>query len=77
MSKDQEVHLLLSWTTRKNYPTLIGISLPIQDPVGGDLHEVQLWEEAVEDLMFEMKSIDPVDQLAICVNGSEEMKRNE
>jgi hypothetical protein len=37
---------LTSWTTRKNYPTVIGISLPTPDPVGGEFHECQLWEEA-------------------------------
>jgi hypothetical protein len=40
--KDEEVDRLISWTTRKSYPTLVGISLPIQDPVGGEFHEGQL-----------------------------------
>jgi hypothetical protein len=28
---DADLHTLISWTTRKNYPTLIGISLPIKN----------------------------------------------
>jgi hypothetical protein len=48
----EEVHRILSWTTRKDYQLLVGISFPIQDPVGGDYHEAQLWEEIAEELMF-------------------------
>jgi hypothetical protein len=46
--KDEEVHAMVSWTTLESYPLKIGISLPIQDPVGGELHEGQLWEETEE-----------------------------
>jgi hypothetical protein len=53
--RDKEVHSLISWTTRKSYPTLIGVSLPIQDPVGGEFHEGQLWEEVTEDLIIQGK----------------------
>jgi hypothetical protein len=42
----------MSWTTRKDYQLMVGISFPIQDPVGGDSHEGQLWEEVAEELMF-------------------------
>jgi hypothetical protein len=51
--RDEEVHMLISWTTRKDYPTWVGISLPIQDPVGGEYHEGQLWEAVEEELMIE------------------------
>jgi hypothetical protein len=50
---NEEVHKLISWTTRKNYMPWVGISLPIQDPVGGEYHEGQLWEEIPEDLIIE------------------------
>jgi hypothetical protein len=50
--KNEEVHKILSWTTMKGYKLLVGISLPIQDPVGGDYHKAQLWEEVAEELMF-------------------------
>jgi hypothetical protein len=55
VKRDEEVHMLVSWTTRKSYPTLAGISLPIQDPVGGEFHEGKLWEEVTEDLMIAEK----------------------
>jgi hypothetical protein len=45
----------MSWTTRKDYKLLIGIRLPIQDPVGGEQHEGQLWGEVTEELMFTEK----------------------
>jgi hypothetical protein len=53
--KDEEVHGILSWTIRKNYQLMIGIYLPIQDPVGGEFHEGQLWEEVTEDLIVSEK----------------------
>jgi hypothetical protein len=31
-NKNEEVHTILGWTTGKDYPALIEISLPIQDP---------------------------------------------
>jgi hypothetical protein len=51
--KNEEIHALISWTTRKDYPLLIGISLPAQYQVGEEFHEVQLWEETDEDLIVE------------------------
>jgi hypothetical protein len=56
--RDEEVHRLISWTTRKNYPTFVGISLPIQDPVGGEFHEGQLWEDVLGDLIIEDKHVE-------------------
>jgi hypothetical protein len=53
---DQEIHGLFSWTIRKNHPTYIGVSLPIRDPVGGDFHEIQFWEETVEPIQFDQNS---------------------
>jgi hypothetical protein len=44
--KDEAVHKLISWTTRKDYPTHIGISLEIPDWVGSETHEIQFWEHA-------------------------------
>jgi hypothetical protein len=44
--KDEAFHKILSWTTRKDYPTHIGISLEIQDQVGKNTHEIQFWEKA-------------------------------
>jgi hypothetical protein len=45
---DQEASKLTAWTTRKDYPTLVGISLPVRDCVGADYHEIQFWEESTE-----------------------------
>jgi hypothetical protein len=45
---NDEVHMIISWTTREDYPLWIGISLPIQNPDGFECHEGQLWEEADE-----------------------------
>jgi hypothetical protein len=53
--RDEEVHALISWTTGKDYQLLIGVSLPIQDPEGGDSHEGQLWEEVAEELIITEK----------------------
>jgi hypothetical protein len=53
--RDEEVHGILSWTTRKGYQLMVGVSLPIDDPVGGDCHEGQLWEEVREELMITEK----------------------
>jgi hypothetical protein len=44
--KDGAVHKLISWTTRNDYPTHIGISMEIPDWVGSEIHEIQFWEEA-------------------------------
>jgi hypothetical protein len=53
--RDDEVHAMISWTTREDYPLRIGISLPIQNPVGIELHEVQLWEETGEQWILAEK----------------------
>jgi hypothetical protein len=45
---DEEVYKLAAWTTRKDCPTHVGISLPIRDWVGEDYHEVQFWEQVSE-----------------------------
>jgi hypothetical protein len=58
--RDEEVHRFISWTTRKDYQLTIGISLPIQDPVGGDCHEGQLWEEVIEELIITEKHAEMV-----------------
>jgi hypothetical protein len=50
---NEGVHSLVSWTTRKDYPILIGISLPVKDWVGTDYHEIQFWEETVEPILCE------------------------
>jgi hypothetical protein len=50
--RNEEVHKIISWTTRKNYPIWVGISLPIPDQVGEDFHEGQLWEEVPDDLII-------------------------
>jgi hypothetical protein len=47
---DEEVHKLVSWTTRKDYNTLVGISLPIKDWAGEDHHAIQFWEETTEPI---------------------------
>jgi hypothetical protein len=46
--KDEEVHKLVSWTTLKDYPTHIGISLEIEDRVGDGSHEIQFWERVLD-----------------------------
>jgi hypothetical protein len=40
---------MISWTTRKDYPLLVGISLPITDQSLDGAHEAQLWEETNEN----------------------------
>jgi hypothetical protein len=45
---NEEVDKLLGWTFRKDYPTLIGIALPIKDWAGEEFHEIQFWEETSE-----------------------------
>jgi hypothetical protein len=49
---DQKIHKLISWTTRKDYPTVIGISLPMKNWVGNEYHEIQFWEEVSEPIQF-------------------------
>jgi hypothetical protein len=46
--RDEEVHGIISWTTRKDYPLLVGVSPPIKDQVGDEFHEGQLWEATDE-----------------------------
>jgi hypothetical protein len=41
---------LVFWTTRKDYNTLVDISLPIKNWVGEDYHAIQFWEETVEPI---------------------------
>jgi hypothetical protein len=48
---DEIVHKMISWTTRKDYPVLIGISLPIDDMSYDRAHEGQLWEAVDTELI--------------------------
>jgi hypothetical protein len=50
--KNEEVHKIISRTTRKNYQLWGGVSLPIPDQVGGEYHEGQLWEETPDDMII-------------------------
>jgi hypothetical protein len=52
---DDTVHKMIGSTTRKDYPLMIGISLPIADQSYDVGHEAQLWEEVDTDLMFTEK----------------------
>jgi hypothetical protein len=47
---DEEVRHLAAWTTRKDYPTTVGIALPVQDWVGNDFHVIQFWEELTDPI---------------------------
>jgi hypothetical protein len=49
---DEEVHKLMAWTTRKDYPTLVGVSLPVKDWLSQDYHEIQFWEETTEPIQI-------------------------
>jgi hypothetical protein len=49
---DEELHKTISWTTLKDYPTLIGISLPIKDWGGEDFREIQFWEDTIDPIQF-------------------------
>jgi hypothetical protein len=51
LTPDEDVHKLLSWSTRKDYRTFIGIALPIKDWVGENYHAIQFWEEATEPII--------------------------
>jgi hypothetical protein len=51
--KNEEIHAIISWKTWKDYPLMIGISLPARYQVGEEFHEIQLWEETVEDSIAE------------------------
>jgi hypothetical protein len=53
LAKDEEIHRMIGWTTRKDYPLLVGISLPINDQSLDGAHEAQLWEETNENWIFE------------------------
>jgi hypothetical protein len=50
---DAAVHKMISWTTRKNYPLMMGISLPIEDESMQRSHEAQLWEQVIDDAIIE------------------------
>jgi hypothetical protein len=47
---DATVHKMIGWTTRKDYPLMVGISLRIEDLSFDRGHEAQLWEEVGTDL---------------------------
>jgi hypothetical protein len=51
--KNEDIHAMISWTTRKAYPLMVCIGLPAKYQVGEEFHEIQFWEEATEDLMAE------------------------
>jgi hypothetical protein len=51
-NSDEDVHALISRTTRKDYPTWIGISLSCRDAVGEDYHKIQFWEENTDANQF-------------------------
>jgi hypothetical protein len=55
---NEEVHKLLSWTCRKDYPLVIGISLTLRDWVGDEFHEIQFWEETTEPFTTENPATD-------------------
>jgi hypothetical protein len=44
---------MIGWTTRKDYPLLVGISLPVTDRSFDQAHEAQLWEETDENWIIE------------------------
>jgi hypothetical protein len=50
--KDEEVHRIISWTTRKSYPLWAGTSLSARYQVGDECHEMQLWEETPDDMII-------------------------
>jgi hypothetical protein len=47
---DEEICKLIAWTTRKDYPTNVGISLPTRNWVGEDYHAIQFWEDVEEPI---------------------------
>jgi hypothetical protein len=49
---EESIHSLISWTTRKDYPTYIGISLSVKNWVGSDFHEIEFWEDTAEHIQF-------------------------
>jgi hypothetical protein len=69
---DEEVGKLTAWTTRKDYPTLVGISLPIRDWVGEDYHEIQFWEETTKPIMLEYPAAEMYDWLVNRLQGRAE-----
>jgi hypothetical protein len=48
---NEELHKLLSWAARKDYPVFVGIGLPIRDWVGPESHEIQFWEDVIDPIM--------------------------
>jgi hypothetical protein len=69
---DEEISKLTGWTTRKDYPTQVGISLPIRNWVGEDYHEIQFWEEATEPFVFEHPAAELYDWLVSRLRGRAE-----
>jgi hypothetical protein len=47
--RDEDVHQMISWTTRKDYALMVGIGLPVPDLSIERFHEAQLWEETDEE----------------------------
>jgi hypothetical protein len=60
---DEDIHKLISWTTRKDYQTLIGISLPIKNWVGDEYHEIQFWEDTIDQIQFDHTAVGAYDWL--------------
>jgi hypothetical protein len=53
LDKDEEIHRMIEWTTRKDYPLMVGLSLPIADHSFDGAHEAQLWEETNENWILD------------------------
>jgi hypothetical protein len=49
---DEEVRKLTAWTTLRDYPTHVGISLSIRDWVSPESHEIPFWEEVMEAIQI-------------------------
>jgi hypothetical protein len=60
---DEDIHTLISWTTRKDHPTWVGISLPIKNWAGEHFHEIQFWEDTIEPIQFAHTAIGVYDWL--------------
>jgi hypothetical protein len=59
-ANDEEVHRMIGWTTRVDYPLWIGISMPIPNADGRGNHEGQLWEEFPDETIVEEYHTDVV-----------------
>jgi hypothetical protein len=44
-AQDEAVDKIVGWATLKDYPIHVGISIEVEDWVGGDTHELPFWEE--------------------------------